>query len=72
MKRISLLIAALMLGSTFPQLSFGFSNPLKNYDLYADTHRGEAPAATEVNNDVSDTKQEKQETKNAKSNNRPP
>lgn len=38
-KKISLLIAALMLMSTTPQVVFGFANPLKNYDLYADTHR---------------------------------
>ena len=71
-KRISLLIAALMLGSAFPQISFGFANPLKNYDLYADTHREEAPAATEVNNNDSNDKQEKKETKKAKSNKKPP
>lgn len=58
-KKISLLLAALLLGGTFPQISFGFANPLKNYDLYADTHREVTP----VNNAVSEENKQKAEDK---------
>lgn len=42
-KNISLLLAAILLGGVFPNISYGFSNPLKNYDLYADTHNDSSP-----------------------------
>lgn len=42
-KRISLLLTAIMLASIVPQISYGFVNPLKNYDLYADTHNDNSP-----------------------------
>lgn len=42
-KNVSLLLAAILLGGIFPQISFGFTNPLKSYDLYADTHSDSSP-----------------------------
>ena len=42
-KRVSLLLAAIMIAGVVPQMSYGFVNPLKNYDLYADTHREDSP-----------------------------
>ena len=42
-KKISLLLAAIMMAGVIPQMSYGFVNPLKNYDLYADTHREDSP-----------------------------
>ena len=42
-KRISLLLTAIMLAGIVPQISYGFVNPLKNYDLYADTHNDNSP-----------------------------
>ena len=42
-KNISLLLAAILLGGIFPQISLGFTNPLQNYDLYADTHNDSSP-----------------------------
>lgn len=38
-KKIGLLIATVMvLNTTIPTVVYGWTNPLKNYDLYADTH----------------------------------
>lgn len=42
-KKISLLLTAIMLAGIVPQISYGFVNPLKNYDLYADTHNDNSP-----------------------------
>jgi hypothetical protein len=42
-KKLSLLLTAIMLAGVVPQVSYGFVNPLKNYDLYADTHRDNSP-----------------------------
>ncbi len=42
-KKISLLLTAIMLAGIVPQMSYGFVNPLKNYDLYADTHKDDSP-----------------------------
>ncbi|MBR1618572.1 tetratricopeptide repeat protein [bacterium] len=42
-KKISLLLTAIMLAGIVPQISYGFVNPLKNYDLYADTHNENSP-----------------------------
>lgn len=42
-KNISLLLAAIVLGGIMPQVSFGYVNPLKSYDLYADTHASNSP-----------------------------
>lgn len=42
-KKISLLLTAIMLAGIVPQISYGFVNPLKNYDLYADTHKDDSP-----------------------------
>ena len=42
-KKISLLLTAIMLAGVIPQISYGFVNPLKNYDLYADTHNDNSP-----------------------------
>lgn len=40
-KKISLILAALLAVSVVPNTAYGFQNPLKTYDLYADTHREE-------------------------------
>lgn len=42
-KKISILLTAIMIAGIVPQMSFGFVNPLKNYDLYADTHGNNSP-----------------------------
>ncbi len=42
-KNISLLLAAMLLGGIFPLTTSGFTNPLKSYDLYADTHHESSP-----------------------------
>lgn len=42
-KKISLLLTAIMIAGVVPQMSYGFVNPLKNYDLYADTHKDDSP-----------------------------
>lgn len=42
-KKISLLLTAIMIAGIVPQISYGFVNPLKNYDLYADTHKDDSP-----------------------------
>ena len=42
-KNLSLLIAAIIIGGLIPQISCGFENPLKKYDLYADTHKQDSP-----------------------------
>jgi len=42
-KKISILLTAIMIAGIVPQMSYGFVNPLKNYDLYADTHREDSP-----------------------------
>ena len=62
-KKISILLVALLLGGVFPQISFGFANPLKNYDLYADTHREVTP----VNNAVNEDNQQNAEKKEKES-----
>ena len=38
-KKVSLILAALVAVTALPNTAFGFQNPLKSYDLYADTHR---------------------------------
>mgnify|MGYP002625913729 CR=1 FL=1 len=45
-KKLSLTLAALVAVTALPNTAFGFQNPLKTYDLYADTHRPTATAAT--------------------------
>ncbi len=42
-KKISLILTAIILAGVIPQISYGFVNPLKNYDLYADTHNDNSP-----------------------------
>ena len=42
-KNIGLLLAAILIGGIFPQMSYGFANPLKGYDLYSDTHTSSSP-----------------------------
>ena len=42
-KNISLLLAAILIGGIYPQVSFGLANPLKSYDLYSDTHSASSP-----------------------------
>lgn len=42
-KNIGLLLAAILIGGIFPQMSYGFANPLKSYDLYSDTHTSSSP-----------------------------
>lgn len=37
-KKFTLLLASLILASTLPQIAYGFKNPLKEYNLYAETH----------------------------------
>ncbi len=37
-KKISLILAATLLLGSLPNIVFGFTNPLKNYNLYDDTH----------------------------------
>lgn len=37
-KKIGLLLAAVMVLNTVSSMAFGFTNPLKNYNLYDDTH----------------------------------
>lgn len=37
-KKFTLLLVSLILASTLPQMAFGFKNPLKEYNLYAETH----------------------------------
>lgn len=73
-KNISLLLAALLLGGILPQVSFGYVNPLKSYDLYADTHNSNSPRdnvmsemyyTDQASNSVS-------QDRNSISNNRPP
>ncbi len=47
--RIGLLIAAVMVLGTVSSVAYGFTNPLKSYDLYADTHPGEASSSSGTN-----------------------
>ncbi len=44
-KRIGLLLAAVMVLNTVSSVAYGFTNPLKSYDLYADTHPGEGSSS---------------------------
>lgn len=37
-KKIGLLLAAVMVLNTVSSMAFGFTNPLKSYNLYEDTH----------------------------------
>lgn len=44
--RIGLLLAAVMVLNTVSSVAYGFTNPLKSYDLYADTHPGEGRSSS--------------------------
>ena len=46
-KKLSLILASLIAVTAIPNVVYGFQNPLKTYDLYADTHRADAPAPSE-------------------------
>ena len=68
-KNISLLLATMLLGGMFPLTTLGFTNPLKSYDLYTDTHNESSP----TNNVMSEVYYQKstKSTKRATSN-KPP
>ena len=71
-KSISLLLAAVLLGGIYPQVTFGFTNPLANYDLYEDT-RGSSEARDNVMSEVYYKKgAEKSEQQKSISDNKPP
>lgn len=67
-KKISLLLAVIMLGGALPQMTFGFTNPLKSYDLYADTHPSNAP----TDNVMSELYFNRNNTQQNQNNNMPP
>ncbi len=66
-RKISILLTAIMIAGIAPQISYGFVNPLKNYDLYADTHTDNSP----TNNAMSEMYYNNQ-AQNSQSMNRPP
>lgn len=53
--RIGLLLAAVMVLNMVPSIAYGFTNPLKSYDLYADTHPGEGSSSSMSSSSSSET-----------------